>query len=134
MSKRAHTLYVVNTIRRVFGLNINQISEITGVCINALNAYNSTVDITTTGVYKLYTRALMVDRIIKTDIRNALKSVVVNNKTLLTHLKDLDIDIYFLIWICKQLELHVLRVGLTTPIAPARQREVIHTNTFGSLK
>lgn len=123
---------VVNTVKDVFGLNNVQIADLVGVSRPSLyNHLSGKEDPKSMDEYlKIWQLAVDVRGAVPSDIKAGLKSILVNGKTLLTHLKDGERSQVNIISICQQIADKLLDVGTRTPSASEQKRAVRSHSTM----
>jgi len=129
MNKLTHIAGKTYKIRQVFGLNLMQLTQILGLGNVAVLHRNIMSEEQYSKLNKMYRNALLVEKVVNADISPFLKSKFVNGKTLLTHLRDVNIDIYFLVWICKQLEQQCMP---TPVISKSQQHQTVRLHSTQS--
>lgn len=121
---------IVNTVKDVFGLNNVQIADLIGVSRPSLyNHLSGKEDPKSMDEYlKIWQLAIDVKASVPSDIKAGLKSILVNGKTLLSHLKDGERSQANIVGICQQLADKLAGVAVKTP-SVSNQKSAVRSHS-----
>lgn len=122
---------IVNQAKELFGINVVQIAEISGVSRATL--YNHMSQKETPSSMESYQRLAEITKavkgVVKTDIRLGLKSILVDGKTLLAYLRDRQTSTETMVSVCRQIETKLSKIQIKRPSLEA-QKQAIRDNSI----